>query len=148
MATNEIHVAASPAAVYAILLDPYCYPKWVVGTKTVRGVDPDWPEPGSSFHHKVRGVGRDRTELLEMELDRRLVLKVFVRPVLIGVVNIELEGLGARTRIRIHEEPAPGTSLRSVRWLLDPFIYLRNALGIRKLRRLAEARAGEDATRA
>ena len=49
MAQNEITVGVAPDEMFAVLLDPYAYPKWVVGTRRIREVDRDWPRPATRF---------------------------------------------------------------------------------------------------
>src|SRR5688500_5479440 len=105
MAKNVIEVAAAPEDVYQVLLDPYAYPEWVVGTKGVRAADRDWPATGSSFHHTVLLAGRDRSEMLSKEPGRRVMLKVFARPLGVGIVDIELEPVAKGTRVTISERP-------------------------------------------
>ena len=56
VASNRIVVDAPPAVVFRTLVDPSSYAYWVVGAKTIRGVDEAWPAPGSKFHHSV-GLG-------------------------------------------------------------------------------------------
>lgn len=56
MARNETVAGVAPDEMFALLLDPYAYPKWVAGTRRIRGVDRDWPSVGARFHHTV-GVG-------------------------------------------------------------------------------------------
>lgn len=141
MATNTIYVDAPVESVYETLLDPYCYPKWVVGTKTIRAVDDEWPQPGSSFHHKVRVAGRDRSEMLETQENRRVVLKVFARPLLVAHVGLDLRPEASGTHVSITEEPAPDTFMRRVRFLIDPLVHVRNAIGLRSFKELAEKRA-------
>ena len=46
MAVNEAYLDASPEDIWDVLSDPYAYPRWVVGSKRIRGVDPDWPAVG------------------------------------------------------------------------------------------------------
>ena len=53
MAFTSRQIDASPAAVFAVLVNPETYPKWLVGADRIRGVDPDWPAIGSKFHHVV-----------------------------------------------------------------------------------------------
>jgi uncharacterized protein YndB with AHSA1/START domain len=148
MARNTIHIAAPVRSVYETLLDPYCYPKWVVGTKQIRGVDDGWPARGTSFHHKVRLAGRDRSEMLDKEENLRVVLKVFARPLLVAVVTLDLRAEGSGTEVSITEEPSPETFMRRVKLLIDPLVHLRNAIGLRSLKKLVEQRAREDAPRA
>jgi uncharacterized protein YndB with AHSA1/START domain len=141
MARNTIYIDAPVENVYATLLDPYCYPGWVVGTKKIRSVDPEWPEPGSSFHHKVRVAGRDRSEMLAKEPNKRVDLKVFARPLLVAVVGLQIAPEGSGTRFWITEEPAPDTAMRRLRYLIDPIVHVRNAVGLKSLKKLVEERA-------
>ena len=56
MAYNCVEIDAPPAAVFAVLVDPRTYPRWLIGAHEIRSIDADWPQPGSHFHHRV-GVG-------------------------------------------------------------------------------------------
>ena len=57
-------------AIWDVLADPYSYGYWVVGSKTIRDAEPEWPAPGSKFHHTI-GFGplklSDHTVALETE---------------------------------------------------------------------------------
>jgi uncharacterized protein YndB with AHSA1/START domain len=53
---NSIEVDATPEDVFDVLSDPTTYPDWLVGAKAIRSIDPDWPAPGSQFHHRI-GLG-------------------------------------------------------------------------------------------
>jgi uncharacterized protein YndB with AHSA1/START domain len=44
MSRNQIPIAAPPEAVFEVLDDAEAYPRWVVGARRMRRVDPDWPE--------------------------------------------------------------------------------------------------------
>jgi hypothetical protein len=142
MAINTVEVDATPDEVYRVLLDPYAYPEWVVGARKVRAADLEWPEVGSSFHHSVLVAGPDRSEMLHREENRRVVLKVFARPLAIAIVDIELAPTSKGTRVQIKEAPAPETKLRLIRLMLDPLIWVRNAEAMRRFRRLVESRSG------
>ena len=64
MARDSISVAAPPARVFEVLSDPFAYGDWVVGTRTILGVDGPWPDAGASLVYEL-GLGplrmRDRT---------------------------------------------------------------------------------------
>ena len=64
-----------PEAVWDVLADPGNYGYWVVGSKVIRDADPDWPAPGSRFHHTV-GFGpftvSDHSEAIEAERPHRI----------------------------------------------------------------------------
>jgi uncharacterized protein YndB with AHSA1/START domain len=142
---NEIEVAAPPAAVFDTLMDPYAYADWVVGSKRVRAVDPEWPAVGARFHHTVGAPAvklDDSTKLLTVEPERRVALEVRFRPVGIGVVTIELQptAAGPGTRVVLTERPKEGP-IRS--WWARPLDWLtsaRNAISLRRLRALCERR--------
>ncbi|GAA2541710.1 SRPBCC family protein [Pseudonocardia hydrocarbonoxydans] len=104
-------VAAPPAAVFATLADGWNYALWVVGAAHMRTVDPDFPAVGSRLHHSV-GVWplllEDTTEVLEVEPDRRLVLRARGWPTGEARVAIELVAVAGGTRVRLSEEATSG----------------------------------------
>ena len=53
MAYNETYIDAAPETVFAVLSDPGCYPKWVVGARKIRAADAEFPAEGSRFRHQV-----------------------------------------------------------------------------------------------
>jgi hypothetical protein len=53
MTKNSIVVNATAGDVFDALDDAYAYPRWVVGTRRIRWVDPAWSAVGSRFHHAV-----------------------------------------------------------------------------------------------
>ncbi|HEX2054266.1 MAG TPA: SRPBCC family protein [Actinomycetota bacterium] len=144
MSRNRIELPADRETVFDILLDPYAFPKWVVGAKRIRGVDPEWPRIGSAFYHASGAGGeltvKDKTELVTMERPQSVVLQAFLRP--LGIVRIRLYlDLGRRpdsTKLTMIEAPAPGTKLRPFSKLLDPALKMRNARSLRCLRKLVQ----------
>lgn len=145
MSRNTITVDASPQTVYDVLADPACYEIWLVGNKSIRGYDKSWPAPGSEFHHKV-GFGllatKDKTVAVEADPPRRLVMVVRALPFIRATVSFALEPAGSGTRVTMEERPR-GTPWEQL-WnlVLDRLIGLRNAETLRRLKRLAEVRAG------
>jgi hypothetical protein len=146
MARNEIAVGIAPDAMFALLLDPYAYPKWVVGTRQIREVDADWPRAGARFHHSV-GAGpistRDSTKILGSRPPCDLDLEVRFRPLGVACVSLRLSDAGGgRCRIVLDEEPVAGPmeGLRGGAW--DAVVHARNALSLWRLRRLAESQLG------
>jgi uncharacterized protein YndB with AHSA1/START domain len=143
VARNRITIAAPPDAVYAVLLDPACYERWVVGAKEIRGVDAAWPREGARFHHTV-GAGqarvRDSSKLVEAVPGRRLVLEVRFRPVGVAHVVLDLERRRRATRVTMTEYPVSGPA----HWLwsrpLDVLTRVRNRIALRRLRHLVESR--------
>lgn len=142
MAINEITVDAPPSAVWDVLADPETYEYWVVGNKSIRGHDPNWPTPGTEFHHEL-GFGpvtlKDKTVSLEAIPRRRLVMNVRALPVGHGIVTFDLTETGSGTQVRMEECPAGGPA--KLIWpVLDPLTRLRNVETLRRLRRCAESR--------
>ena len=136
MATTTREIAAPPERVWAVLADAHRYADWVVGAKTVRGVDGQWPEVGAKFHHTV-GVWpvhlQDNTSVLECSAPRRLVLQARLRP--IGQVRIELDlrPSAQGTLVSILEIPISPAVARWATALIDPITYKRNTEALRRL---------------
>ena len=142
MATNERLIDAPAENVYAVLADPESYAHWVVGSNEIRRYDDDWPRVGSTFHHtqgKWPLTVKDTSSVLEAESDRRLVLEVRTRPLVVAKVELELTPEGEKTRVRMVESPIGGLIRPINNPLLEFTTYLRNKLGLDRLARLAEA---------
>jgi hypothetical protein len=146
MSRNTLEIKAPPREVLAVLLDADAYADWVVGSKELRHVEPDWPSPGSRFHH-TQGAGpltlEDDTEVLALS-ERRLVLDVHYRPLGTARVTLSLgerQG-GAATLVTMDEVPTSGFTARLPRFLTDPAFHGRNQLSLRRLARLVERRHG------
>src|SRR4051812_38434234 len=97
-----------PQAVWDALADPRGFGYWVVGSRTVRDADPDWPAPGSKFHHTV-GLGpfeaSDHTASVEAAPPRRLKLRAKVRPLGTASVTLDMTPKAGGTVVRITENP-------------------------------------------
>lgn len=145
MSRSTTTIEAPPHVVYAVLADPPSYEIWVVGNKSIRGYDKSWPEPGSAFHHKV-GFGllatKDKSVALEADPSRRLVMEVRALPFIRATVSFTLRAEGSGTSVTMEERPR-GDPWETV-WnpLFDTAVGLRNAETLRRLKRLAEVRAG------
>jgi NAD(P)-dependent dehydrogenase (short-subunit alcohol dehydrogenase family)/uncharacterized protein YndB with AHSA1/START domain len=142
MARNRVHIHATPEEVFAILSDPECYPRWVVGADKIRDYDEEFPEVGSRFHHKV-GPGpvniRDHTEVTELDPPRRLVLKAKARPLGTATIALDLEESEEGTEVLMEE--TPGDRLTSVfvgNPVADTALRVRNAEALSRLKRLVE----------
>jgi hypothetical protein len=137
MATTTREIPAPLDQVWAVLADPPRYADWVVGTKRVRGVEGQWPETGSKFHHTV-GVWpfhlRDNTLVLESDAPRHLVLEVRIRPIGRARVELDLRPVDQATVVSMTEVPTSPAPARWARPLIDPLTHRRN---IESLRRLA-----------
>lgn len=141
---NEITVPEPPAAVFAVFDDALAYPRWVVGTRRVRGVDPTWPLPGASFHHAVgtRALElHDLTTVLERAAPERLVLRVRFRPTGVATVSLTVTPEGTGSRVVLEETPESGPAAAIPRPLVAFLLWVRNAESLRRLRREVRRRA-------
>lgn len=143
MNTVSLTVPADPHRVFAVLSDGWSYAGWVVGASHIRKVDPDWPAVGSRIHHSV-GVWpvpvKDTTEVIGLEPDRYLELRVNIWPLGAGQVRLDLRpaGTGA-TRVLIGETFVGGPG----RLLPDPVVApLINARNRESLKRLGDIAVG------
>lgn len=143
MAENRAHVAAPPEAVFEVLRDPASYLLWVVGSRHIRGVDPNWPQPGSRLHHTV-GWGpltdHDVTEVLDFDPPQHVRLEARAWPFGTAEVDITLRPADRGTELRVVETPTRGPAARFDNRLLEVGLGLRNAWGARRLGRWAEER--------
>ena len=137
-------MSATPDEVWAVLADGWLYPLWVVGATRMRAVDATWPATGSVLHHSVGAwplVLDDTTSVTACETRRRLELRARAWPSGEAAVTIELEAVGARTRVRIMEDAVSGPG----RLVPAPLRHLplawRNVETLRRLAYLAERRA-------
>jgi hypothetical protein len=144
VARNSIKSHAGPESVFAVLDDPYAYPRWVVGTRRVREVDPAWPAVGSRFHHAIGtalGELHDSTKVLIRERPRRLFLEVRFRPTGIAHVDIRVLAEHSGSTIILEETPTGGPFALMPRLITDPLLMLRNALSLQRLRHEVETLA-------
>jgi hypothetical protein len=129
-------IAADRDAVFTVLADPHTYPAWLVGNVEVRTVDPDWPQPGSRFHHRVGAwplTLADTSRLIDIEPGRLIRLDVRARPFIRAVATFRLVGDGGRTMVSLEEEPTLRILGNLVRPLLDPLTHIRNHTSLRRL---------------
>jgi hypothetical protein len=141
MARNETVITVDRQRVWAVLSDGRNYGYWVVGSSEIRSVDPDWPQAGSKFDHKV-GWGplkvADHTQVEASRAPTMLKLRAKARPLGTALVTLELHTHAAGTRVVMIEDPAD----RLTALVFNPLTHLlvrgRNAESLRRLKRLAE----------
>jgi uncharacterized protein YndB with AHSA1/START domain len=141
VAHNSIRTRAEPDDVFDVLEDACAYPRWVIGARRVRAVDPSWPAVGSRFHHALgtaAGELHDSSKVLERHRPNRMVLEVRFRPVGVAKVEISVEPGADGTRIEIRETPTSGPLTKLPGRVTDPLLRLRNALSLWRLRRVVE----------
>ena len=140
MATNERYMAVSPQAVWDVLADPAGYGYWVVGSKVIRDAEPQWPAPGSRFHHTI-GFGpltlSDHTVSLEAAAPRLLKLRAKGRPAGTATVTMVLEPRAGGTVVRMTENPDGVYAALALNPLVHVATKLRNAESLMRLEELA-----------
>jgi len=145
VAQTDTLIETSPERVFEVLMDTQCYGRWVVGSKYIRGEDPDWPAVGSSFHHAV-GFGpitvKDHTRVEEIEPNRKLKLRAKARPLGTAMVTLELHPAGDATRVVMIEDPADALSALVFNPLTHLLVRGRNEEALRRLKELAEHGGG------
>ncbi len=147
MGRSELVAAAAPSEVWEILAEPERYAYWVVGSSEVRGWDDEWPAPGSRFYHRVGAKPltiADNTEVLESEAPHHLVLRAKTRPLGVARVELRLEAHPAGTLVTMIEDPDVPLGGLLTPPPIHALIRLRNGESLRRLRSLAEERAGYD----
>jgi uncharacterized protein YndB with AHSA1/START domain len=126
--------------VWAVLADPYAYPRWVVGADTIRDVEGHWPAPHSKIHHRV-GWGplklNDNTEVMESAPPNRLVLQARTRPLGTARVTMELVPLNGGTRVTMIEDAGDAYTRLLFNVVLDRLLAKRNVESLRRLVSLA-----------
>lgn len=141
MATSRLQIDAPPERVFAVLATPATYADWVVGSDIIRGADPNWPEVGSRFYHRV-GFGpfkvKDHTEVVVADPPHRLVLHARARPLGTALVTLLLEPRDSGTYVTIIEEAGDPLSRLSINRLTDWLVHKRNDISLRRLGRIAE----------
>jgi hypothetical protein len=144
VARVEHLINAAPEQIFAVLADGWTYSDWVVGTAHIRDVDPDWPAPGTSLHHKVGPWPfsvRDSTVSLDCQPPHLLLMAPKLWPLGAARVRLELVPLSpTTTRVTMSETFAEGP-LHLVRTVLDNVaLRWRNKESLRRLGDLATRR--------
>lgn len=146
MSENTVTIAATPDEVFDVLDDPCAYPRWVVGARRVRAVDPDWPQVGSCFHHAIGTAAaelHDSSKILERRRPERLVLEVRFLPTGVAEVALDVAADGSGSSVTMVETPVRGPITRLPRFVTDPALTLRNAIALWRLRREVERQQAE-----
>ncbi|WP_224273440.1 SRPBCC family protein [Nocardioides lacusdianchii] len=144
MSTTSRAISASPQQVWSVLSDGWLYPLFVVGASRMRDVDETWPAVGSRLHHSVGTwplLINDTTEVLEVEEDRRIVLKARGWPAGEARVEISLRPTADATVVTIVENATAGPGALVPKPVQDVQLHLRNTETLRRLAFVAEGRA-------
>jgi uncharacterized protein YndB with AHSA1/START domain len=142
-ASASIDVARPPEAVFAQLLDPASWPRWVEDMKRV-----DAPSPmkaGDSFDELTTFRGEERWcrgEVVQVDAPRRLVLRITsVRsgPELLPTRRFDLVATGPGTRVTwTNDVEARGALVRVLKPILPSFYRKKMEAYLRGLKDLAE----------
>jgi hypothetical protein len=134
VAVTERTFSCPPAQLFAVLIEPRTYPRWLIGAKKIRVVSPSWPNAESYFEHVV-GFGPlsivDRTTSKSFEDGRQLELFVRARPLLEAHVVFEIEPSSEGTQLRMTETPSGLYKLLSP--LARPLVAARNQRSLERL---------------
>jgi NAD(P)-dependent dehydrogenase (short-subunit alcohol dehydrogenase family)/uncharacterized protein YndB with AHSA1/START domain len=144
IATNRVHIDATPSQVFAVLSDAARYPQWVVGASRTVDADPDFPAPGTRFRHRV-GLRpltlTDYTEVVAVDPPRRIELKAKARPLGTADIRIEVRERDGGAVVTMVETPGDRLSaLLAANPVVDTALRLRNAEAMARLKRLVEHR--------
>jgi hypothetical protein len=144
MSTVSRTVHAERERVWQVLADGWSYPVFVVGAARMRAVDPGWPEVGTRIHHSVGvwpGLIDDYTEVMEVDMGQRLVLRARAWPVGEARVEFRLRPAGTNTEVHITEVITAGPGRLVPPPLKGVSLAWRNTETLRRLAYLAEVRA-------
>jgi uncharacterized protein YndB with AHSA1/START domain len=148
VARNQITVDAAPSTVWEVLVDPYAYPRWVVGADRTLQADPRWPEPGAWFKVRLAIGIPDYTHCRELDPGRRIKLDAGGGPLRGAHVEVLIEPEGDGTHVTLIEDP--GGLAAPLRFFPPAHLLtrLRNAESLRRFQRICEARRPASVTTA
>jgi uncharacterized protein YndB with AHSA1/START domain len=130
-----------PEAIWAVLADPESYSYWVVGSKVIRDAEPEWPAPGSKFHHTI-GAGpikiADHTVAIDSEPPRLLRVRAKGRPAGTATVTLEMIPEDGGTLVRMTENPDGVFAVLALNPLMHLFTLGRNSESLMRLEELAQ----------
>jgi uncharacterized protein YndB with AHSA1/START domain len=141
MAVARTFIKAPPEDIFDVLSNAQTYEHWVVGCQEIRDADDAFPEPGSSFQHRI-GIGplrvEDITTVVESSPPRRLVLRTRAWPLGETVVELRMRPGRRGTEVEMRQQPAAGPIAKLDNPLQQLFTSIRDRECLRRLRRLAE----------
>ena len=141
--TRRLMRGLTPEAIFDVLRDGRSYGDWVVGTRTIRRVEPGWPEPGTNLHYTIgyRPLRKDdKTTSLAYDANARLELEAHAWPAGTARITITAEPRDGGTVVSIDEYPARGPAKLLRNPGTDLLIKTRNVETLRRLERLAAER--------
>jgi uncharacterized protein YndB with AHSA1/START domain len=147
MAKIVVTLPTTPDRVFSLLEDPRSLAYFVVGTRTIRRFDPNWPDPQTEVHHTV-GIPpfllRDKTTVVEVQPGTYLALEARFRPIGVMRVEFRLADRGNVTELTVDEYPVRGpVALAGIGKAVDALVALRNIEMARRLKRLVDTREAQ-----
>jgi uncharacterized protein YndB with AHSA1/START domain len=143
VAVVNVLVRRPPEQVWEVLADGHDYAEWVVGTREIRSVDPDFPAVGTSIDYTV-GVGpvhlRGRTTVRHLDPGRQLGLEADAGALGTARIVIDVLDWGEDTVVVLDEHPLRGPGYRWHNALSDAFLLVRGRPMVHRLARLVESR--------
>lgn len=141
MSVTTREIGCPPDRVFDVLRDGWLYASWVVGASRIREVDDNWPTVGSQLHHSV-GVWplliNDSTEVEELDPPHVLQLRARAWPSGEARVRVDVQPIGARSRVTISERVVAGPARLIPNLLENALMHWRNTEALRRLSYLAE----------
>lgn len=140
--TSTVTIAAAPARVFDVLVDPANYPRWLVGADRIRSIDDRWPAVGSRFRHRVGRVVLGSTSVRASRRPELLELAAGIGPFGEARVRFRLRPVrDGTTELTVHELPSRGLA-RLLWWVGRPAVraalWGRNQWSLNALRDLVE----------
>ena len=138
--------AATPKEVFAVIMDGWLYPCWVVGAARMRAVDDSWPAEGACLHHSFGlwpTMINDTTTVLVNEAPSRIVLQARGWPLGEATVEIRVDAWGQGSLVSITEDATKGPGRLVPPPARQAVLAVRNRETLRRLVLIAEGRAGK-----
>lgn len=139
---RNVLVAATQDDVWEVLADGHSYAEWVVGTREVSSVDPEWPQEGARLSY-MAGIGpfklQDQSIVRLCDPPARLELEARLR-VLAARVSIEVKPWGHDALVIVDEHSLRGSSLLLENPIVEFLLSLRNRRMLRHLAVVVEGR--------
>lgn len=146
MAVTERRMSGvTPRQVFDVLRDGFSYGDWVVGTRTIRAVDPEWPTKGSRLHYTVgyRPLRKDgHTSVLSYRPDVEIELEAYAWPAGAAHIRITARPVDDGALVQIDEAPSRGPGRLLHNPLTDLLVKARNVETLRRLEARAAGRRG------
>ncbi|HEX5566519.1 MAG TPA: SRPBCC family protein [Streptomyces sp.] len=142
MAVRHVLVKTSPDRVWDVLSDADRYQQWVVGTRSTRRAEGEWPKVGTALRYEI-GVGpvnfQGHTVVRICEPPSRLELEASAGRLGSARIAISVRPWGDDTLITMDEHPLRGTVARLHTAPMDAALQLRHRLMLSRLRDAVES---------